>query len=144
MRRIEPYFPLSNSILRVDDRRIVSGIIFVIRNGLRWRDAPARYPHYYPRRRATLSHPDCSGTPFDQRMDWGLSLHDRTSIQTPAGRMPQWRIVLSGRSCQIADSYRLNFCLSHTAGRASDIRTSRAWRNAHPEAAIRLTTQLRT
>ena len=31
---------------RVDDRRIVSGIIFVIRNGLRWRDAPAGYgPH---------------------------------------------------------------------------------------------------
>jgi hypothetical protein len=31
--RIEPYFPLSNGIPRVDDRRIVSGIIFVIRNG---------------------------------------------------------------------------------------------------------------
>jgi transposase len=30
-------------ISRVDDRRIVSGIIFVIRNGLRWRDAPAEY-----------------------------------------------------------------------------------------------------
>ncbi len=31
---------------RVDDRRVVSGIIFVIRNGLRWRDAPAEYgPH---------------------------------------------------------------------------------------------------
>ena len=46
MRRIEPYFPLSHGILRVDDRRIVSGIIFVIRNGLRWRDAPAGYgPH---------------------------------------------------------------------------------------------------
>ena len=28
---------------RVDDRRIISGIIFVIRNGLRWRDAPATY-----------------------------------------------------------------------------------------------------
>jgi putative transposase len=28
---------------RVDDRRIVSGIIFVIRDGLRWRDAPAEY-----------------------------------------------------------------------------------------------------
>jgi transposase len=27
----------------VDDRRIISGIIFVIRNGLRWRDAPAAY-----------------------------------------------------------------------------------------------------
>lgn len=46
MRRIEPYFPLSHGIPRVDDRRIVSGIIFVIRNGLRWRDAPPAYgPH---------------------------------------------------------------------------------------------------
>lgn len=46
MRRIEPYFSLSHGILRVDDRRIVSGIIFVIRNGLRCRDAPAGYgPH---------------------------------------------------------------------------------------------------
>jgi transposase len=46
MRRIEPYFSLSHGIPRVDDRRIVSGIIFVIRNGLRWRDAPAGYgPH---------------------------------------------------------------------------------------------------
>ena len=46
MRRIEPFFPLSHGIPRVDDRRIVSGIIFVIRNGLRWRDAPAAYgPH---------------------------------------------------------------------------------------------------
>ena len=30
VRRIEPYFPLSHGILRVDDRRIMSGIIFVI------------------------------------------------------------------------------------------------------------------
>ena len=46
MRRIEPYFPLSHGIPRVDDRRILSGILFVIRNGLRWRDAPRDYgPH---------------------------------------------------------------------------------------------------
>ena len=46
MRQIEPYFPLSHGVPRVDDRRIISGIIFVIRNGLRWRDAPAEYgPH---------------------------------------------------------------------------------------------------
>ena len=46
MRRIEPFFPLSHGIARVDDRRVISGIIFVIRNGLRWRDAPADYgPH---------------------------------------------------------------------------------------------------
>jgi putative transposase len=46
MRRIEPYFPLSHGVPRVDDRRVLSGILFVIRNGLRWRDAPAGYgPH---------------------------------------------------------------------------------------------------
>lgn len=46
MRRIEPYFPLSHGVPRVDDRRVLSGIIFVIRNGLRWRDAPKEYgPH---------------------------------------------------------------------------------------------------
>ena len=46
MRRIEPYFPLSHGVPRVDDRRVISGIIFVIRNGLRWRDAPKAYgPH---------------------------------------------------------------------------------------------------
>ena len=46
MRLIEPYFPLSHGVPRVNDCRIVSGIIFVLRNGLRWRDAPAAYgPH---------------------------------------------------------------------------------------------------
>ncbi len=31
---------------RVNDRRVVSGIIFVIQGGLRWRDAPPGYgPH---------------------------------------------------------------------------------------------------
>jgi len=46
MERIKPYFPLSHGVPRVDDRRVISGIIFVIRNGLRWRDAPKDYgPH---------------------------------------------------------------------------------------------------
>src|SRR5664280_2119347 len=46
MRRIEPFFPLSHGVPRVDDRRVISGIVFVIRNGLRWRDAPREYgPH---------------------------------------------------------------------------------------------------
>ncbi len=44
--RIKPYFPLSHGVPRVDDRKVISGIIHVIRNGLRWRDAPAIYgPH---------------------------------------------------------------------------------------------------
>lgn len=51
MRRIETYFPLSHGVPRLEDRRIISGIIFVIRNGLRKRleriraasDAPGRH-----------------------------------------------------------------------------------------------------
>jgi len=44
--KIERYFPLAHGVPRVDDLRVVSGIIFVIRNGLRWRDAPSDYgPH---------------------------------------------------------------------------------------------------
>ena len=46
MRRVAPYFPLSHGVTRVDDRRVISGIVYVIRNGLRWRDAPKGYgPH---------------------------------------------------------------------------------------------------
>ena len=40
MARLEPYFPKPHGKPRVDDRRVLSGIIFVNRNGLRWRDAP--------------------------------------------------------------------------------------------------------
>ncbi len=43
MARLQPYFPKSHGRQRVDDRRVLSGIIFVNRNGLRWRDAPKKY-----------------------------------------------------------------------------------------------------
>jgi putative transposase len=46
MSRISPFFPLSHGMPRVDERRVISGISFVIRNGLWWRDVPASYgPH---------------------------------------------------------------------------------------------------
>jgi transposase len=43
MERLRPFFPKSHGRPRVDDRRVLSGIIFVNRNGLRWRDAPKDY-----------------------------------------------------------------------------------------------------
>jgi len=43
MARLQPYFPKSHGRARVDDRRVLSGIIFVNRNGLRWCDAPQEY-----------------------------------------------------------------------------------------------------
>ncbi|MDE2066559.1 MAG: transposase [Bradyrhizobium sp.] len=43
---ISRHFPLVHGVPRVDDRRVVSGIVYVIRNGLRWKDAPRAYgPH---------------------------------------------------------------------------------------------------
>jgi transposase len=43
MARLQPFFLRSHGRPRVDDRRVLSGIIFVNRNGLRWRDAPRDY-----------------------------------------------------------------------------------------------------
>ena len=44
--RLRPHLPKARGKPRVDDRRVLSGIIHVQRNGLRWRDAPAVYgPH---------------------------------------------------------------------------------------------------
>ena len=43
MERLKPFFPKSHGKPRVDDRRVLSGIIFVNRNGLRWCDAPREY-----------------------------------------------------------------------------------------------------
>lgn len=53
MSRISPFFPLAHGVPRVDDRGVISGIVYVIRNGLQWRDAPAGYgPH---KRRSTIA-----------------------------------------------------------------------------------------
>ena len=40
LNRIKPHFPLSHGVPRVDDLRVVSGIIHVIKRDLQWRDAP--------------------------------------------------------------------------------------------------------
>ena len=43
MERLKPFFPKSHGKPRVDDRRVLSGIFFINRNGLRWCDAPKEY-----------------------------------------------------------------------------------------------------
>jgi transposase len=40
---IWPYFPKSHGVPRNEDLRVLSDIIFINRNGLRWRNAPAEY-----------------------------------------------------------------------------------------------------
>lgn len=43
MHRIDPYLLQSHEVPCVDDRRVINGIVFVIRNGLRMLDASAAY-----------------------------------------------------------------------------------------------------
>ena len=49
LERIKPFFPRSHGISRVDDLRVLSGIIYVIRYGLQWKDAPRGYGPYKTR-----------------------------------------------------------------------------------------------
>jgi len=43
-RRIEPYLPTDvRGKERVDDRRVISGILHVIKSGCRWNDCPPEY-----------------------------------------------------------------------------------------------------
>lgn len=43
MSKIEPFFPKAHGVPRVDDRRVISGIIYVLKHGLQWKDAPGGY-----------------------------------------------------------------------------------------------------
>ena len=48
--RIEPHLPTDvRGVERQDDRRIVSGIIHVLKSGCRWSDCPEAYPHSHPK-----------------------------------------------------------------------------------------------
>ena len=45
--RLEPLMPRGRrGAHRVDDRRVVSGIVYMLRSGARWRDCPAAYGPY--------------------------------------------------------------------------------------------------
>ncbi len=43
--RIRPLFPKKRCVKRVDARKVLRGMIPVIRSGLRWVHAPAAYGH---------------------------------------------------------------------------------------------------
>ena len=45
--RIEPHLPTDvRGVERADDRRVISGIVHMLRSGARWRDCPAAYGPY--------------------------------------------------------------------------------------------------
>ena len=46
MGAIHPFFPRSRGRSEVDDQRVLSGIIYVLKFGLQWKDAPKEYGLY--------------------------------------------------------------------------------------------------
>ena len=78
---ISPYFPLSHGVKRVDDLRVISGIIHVLKRGLQWRDAPKEYgPHK---------------TLYNRFIRWSrLGVFDKifTALSTQAGTPDQLQI----------------------------------------------------
>ena len=46
---IEPLLPAAkHGPARVDDRRVLNGIFYILRTGAPWRDLPERYGHKFP------------------------------------------------------------------------------------------------
>lgn len=44
---IEPLLPIKvRGVARVDDRRVINGIFYILRTGSPWRDLPSRYGPY--------------------------------------------------------------------------------------------------
>lgn len=94
MAPLEPYFPKSHGKPRVDDGQVLSGIIFVNRNGLRWRDAPPVNGPHNPQQsleaveRGRRLHPNAGGAVW--RPGRTAHSHDRLDLSegTPHGFGP--------------------------------------------------------
>jgi transposase len=105
MARISPFFPLSHGVPRVDDRRVVSGIIYVIRNGLQWKDAPKAYgPHK---------------TLYNHFVRWSLlSVFDRIFVALATeGRKPERIMICSASTSRTRRRNRARACRSTKAFR---------------------------
>lgn len=69
MARLQPFFPKSHGKPRVDGRRVLSGIVFINRNGLRWCDASREYGLGHAALRLGGSHDDSGGADIDDAPD---------------------------------------------------------------------------
>src|SRR5882724_9959383 len=96
---LEPLIPTARRSRRVDDRRIMNGIFFVLRTGIPWRDLPERYGPY------TTAYNRFNR--WSERGIWGrmftaLAAKSRDSLQ-----MIDSTIVKAHRAAAAADADRL-------------------------------------
>ena len=78
LERIKPFFPRSHGVPRVDDRRVVSGIIYVIKHGLQWKDAPDKYA---PTKHCTIALSGGAGSVFS--IKFSLSWQTKHLLMAP-------------------------------------------------------------
>ena len=65
---LEPLLPKSRKSARVDDRKIMNAIFYVLRTGMPWRDLPELMGHTLPRIIASIVGPGAaSGSGFSTR-----------------------------------------------------------------------------
>ena len=67
MAKISPYFPKPHGVPRVDDRKVISCIVYVLKNGLQWKDAPKASHLCIPPRRRRKSPATFCKTQYKQR-----------------------------------------------------------------------------
>ncbi len=129
MARLRPHFTKSHGRPRVDDQRVLSGIIFVNRNGLRWRDAP---PVHGPHGRSNSAlRPECP--PVKVPTGEGLQARKRRRNLSKVARQiplagpsrsptPPLNRILRTWRCWIPSALRAALCSSAPAAPWSDHR----------------------
>ena len=152
MARLQPHFPKSHGKPRVDDRRVLSGIIFVNRNGLRWRDAAGLWPTQdavqplEALERGRDLHPDDGGTV--RRSGRTAHPHDRRDLSqgAPYGFEPRGKKGGLGRLIgrtkggmntklhAVTDANGRPISLFMTAGQVSDYTGAAALLDSLPKA----------
>ncbi len=152
MARLRPYFPKSHGVPSVDDQRILSGIIFINRNGLRWCDAPKEYgpsKALYNRWKrwndmgvfARIMEDLAAEAPGNKRSQ-STRLTSKLIEQRPAYQLKR-RAWASDRSRQRGYEYQASCCDGHdcttyrffmTAGQVSDYTGARALVSSLPAA----------
>lgn len=93
MERLKPFFPKSHGKPRINDQRVLSGIIFINRNGLRRCDAPREYG--LPKTLDT-----CCRAIFSERLEPGLTGPHARRTARLQGLIRHLALALGGRAAQ--------------------------------------------
>ncbi len=80
MARLRPFFSRSHGKPRMDGRPVLSGIVFVNKKGLRWRDAPTAY--------------GSQKTPYNRWRRWGEATVFRRMMEGLAAKGAETKTVM--------------------------------------------------